>query len=106
MRHGPPAGTLSSIILVSSQGPEGKCQDDVPNAFRFFGNASPQVFVGDKIQKPFFQFVRTEHRPLLRIGRRNQTADIAVARASQYPTGRRSDQTIGCSIQSSEALDA
>ena len=97
--------TLSGIILVRGQGPEGKCEDDVPNAFGSFSDARPQVFVDDKIQKPFLQFVRTERGSLLRIGRRNQAANIAVARPVNL-AGTRSDETIGRRIQCTEALDA
>ena len=74
---------------MSGEGSEGQCKDHVSNAFGLFSNTNPQVLISDEIQKPLPQLVRTEHGSLLRIGRRNQTAKIAVAHPLNLPAGGR-----------------
>ena len=85
---------LSSIFRGSGQRPEGKCKNDVSDAFGFLSDASPQILVGDEVQESFLQIVRASRGALLRIGGRSETADISIRHPVNL-TGRRSDQPIG-----------
>ena len=91
---------------LAARDPEGKRKNDVPDAFGFLGDAGPQVFVGDKVQKPLFELSPdSEHRVFAAFAEEDQAANIAVAHPVNL-TGCRSDKTISRGLQSAQALNA